>query len=55
MEKQMESLVVSTKNGLVWIEQSAHGEDAGIAINPEQVPLLIEWLNEAVAELATAS
>ena len=53
MEKRMEPLVVSTKSGLVWIEQSGGGEDAGIAINPEQVPVLIEWLKEAAAELVT--
>jgi hypothetical protein len=50
MEKRMEPLVVSTKDGLVWIEQSG-GEDAGIVLSPEQVPTLIKWLKEAAAEL----
>jgi hypothetical protein len=51
MEKRMEPFVVSTKSGLVWIEQSGGGEDAGIAISPEQVPILIKWLKDAAAEL----
>jgi hypothetical protein len=54
MEKKMEPLQVSTKDGIIWIEQSSAGEDSGIAINPEQVPVLIEWLKEAAAELTTA-
>ena len=52
MEKRMEPLTVFTKGELIWIEQSGGGEDAGIVINPDQVPVLIEWLKEATAELA---
>jgi len=51
MERRMEPLKVSTKNGLIWIERSGGGEDAGIAISPEQVPILIKWLKDAAAEL----
>ncbi len=55
MERRMEPLLVSTKSGLVWIEQNVSGEDSGVVLSPEQVPILSEWLKEAAAELATAS
>jgi hypothetical protein len=50
MEKRMEPFIVSTKGGLVWIEKGG-AEDAGIAVSPEQVPILVKWLQEAAAEL----
>jgi hypothetical protein len=51
MEKQMEPLSVRTHDGQIWIEQSHSGEDSGVMINPAQVPILVEWLREATAEL----
>ena len=51
MKKQMEPLTVSTRDGMIFIEQSFNGEDCGIAIHPEQIPTLVAWLNEAAAEL----
>jgi hypothetical protein len=40
-----------TNDGKIWIEQSDRGEDMGVVIDPAQVPVLIEWLQEAVAEI----
>lgn len=47
----MEAVEVSTKDGQIWIVQDCNGEDNGVVITPEQVPALVKWLNEAVAEL----
>ena len=47
----MEPLIVRTRDGQIWIEQSQNGEDYGIVIDPTQVPTLVAWLQEAVAEL----
>jgi hypothetical protein len=55
MEKKMEAVEVRTKDGQVWIVQDVNGEDNGIVINPEQVPALVKWLNEAAAELLSRS
>ena len=52
MEKRMEPLSVSTRGGQIWIEQEVVGEEHGVAIYPDQIPVLIEWLNEAAAEIA---
>jgi hypothetical protein len=52
MEKEMLSLIVSTTGRLVVIEQIQATEDGPIAIHPEQISILIEWLKEAAAELA---
>jgi hypothetical protein len=51
MEKRMEPLTVSTKDGQIWIEQSENGEDCGVMIAVDQVPILVKWLQEAAAEL----
>jgi hypothetical protein len=49
----MEQLLVATTNdGHILIEQSGYGEDgAGILIDPDQLPLLIKWLQEADEEI----
>ena len=47
----MEPLAVSTKDGQIVIVQDDLGNDHGIVIDPAQVPVLIEWLQEAVAEI----
>ena len=47
----MEPVSVNTKSGSIWIEQS-FGEDADrIVLHPSQIPTLINWLQEAVAEV----
>ena len=54
MERRMEPLEVRTADdGLIWIEQDQGQEDCGIAITPEQVPILRAWLEEAAAEIAS--
>jgi hypothetical protein len=53
MEKTMEPLVLRTDDEVIWLEQ--HLSDTvghqGIAVSIDQVPLLIEWLQEAAQEL----
>ena len=52
MEKCMESVSVVTHDGSVWIEQKYDsGDDAIVMLNPSQIPTLIKWLQEAVAEV----
>ena len=52
MEKRMEPLAVSTKNGQIWIEQRFGGDDDGaVVIDPSQVATLVQWLQEAATEL----
>jgi hypothetical protein len=53
MEKRMEPLIVTTREGQIWLEQDlGRGEDSsGVVIDTSQVPTLIEWLQEAVREL----
>ena len=55
MKRQMLELRVVTHNGLVSIEQNFGGpvdEVEYVEVHPDQIPLLIAWLNEAAAELA---
>jgi hypothetical protein len=53
MEKRMEPLKVRTTNdGQILIEQEFHSDDShGVFVDPSQVDLLIQWLQEAKAEL----
>jgi hypothetical protein len=52
MEKRMEPVSVSTKSGSVWIKQNYDsGEDGIVVVDPSQVPTLVQWLQEAAAEL----
>jgi hypothetical protein len=52
MEKRMEPVSVSTKNGSIWIEQKYDsGDECCVVLHPSQIPALIEWLHEAVGEL----
>ena len=53
MQKRMEPLsVATTGNGQILIEQTSYGEDdARILIDPDQLPLLIKWLQEADEEI----
>ena len=52
MKKRMEQVTVYTKEGQIWLE--ANEERDALIIDPAQVPLLIEWLQEAAAELLGA-
>jgi hypothetical protein len=51
MEKRMEPVSVKTHEGKIWIEQSELGDEISIILDPAQVPTLIQWLEEAAAEL----
>jgi hypothetical protein len=55
MQKRMETVEVSTKDGQIWIVQETNGEDNGVVVTPEQIPALVKWLSEAAAELLGAS
>jgi hypothetical protein len=52
MKRQVLSLGVYTDNDFIFIEQPDTGEISLISVSAEQVPLLIHWLQEAVAELS---
>ncbi|MGL6075318.1 MAG: hypothetical protein ACRC8S_14265 [Fimbriiglobus sp.] len=51
-------LRVRTKDGVVVIESSDSGSTHGswdtVAVSPERVPLLVQWLQDAAAELAAS-
>ncbi len=48
MEKRMDDVTVSNEGDTVVMTQVMIGQyDSNIALNPEQIPLLIEWLIEA--------
>ena len=53
MKKAIQPLSVRTQGGEILIEQDLGADDdsQSILIEPEQVPILIEWLQEAVKEL----
>jgi hypothetical protein len=51
MQKRMEPVAVSAKNGTIWIEQSYDsGPDCAVMLHPSQVPTLVKWLEEAARE-----
>lgn len=53
MKRRMEQVDVYTNNGQIWIEQANHPEEAvSVVIEAGQVPLLVQWLQEAAAELS---
>jgi hypothetical protein len=54
MEKRMEAVTVKTgKEGNILIEQEYVGNDQPnvIEITPDQVDVIVQWLQEAKAEL----
>ena len=53
MEKTIQPLSVRTRGGQILIEQDLGSDDdsQSIVIEPEQVAILIEWLQEAAKEL----
>ena len=53
MEKRMYDLSVSTTDsGEIHITQGDNDEDGFVIVRPEQVDALIQWLQEAKAEIA---
>ena len=53
MDNRMETVAVVTRDGMIWVEQGNHPEDnAAIMLHPDQVPLLIKWLQQALAEVS---
>ena len=52
MNKQMQDVRVRTEGGVVYIEQASLEDmnDTSIMLNPEQIDVLIQWLNEALSE-----
>jgi hypothetical protein len=59
MHKRMRDVTVYTDDdGLIGIEQNPNDQDDGverIRLTPEQVPLVIKWLEESVAGLKTST
>ncbi len=53
MNKKMEEVAVSTNDGLIEIDQPSNqnNNDYPIIIHPDQVDLLVKWLQEAQKEL----
>lgn len=52
MKRRMEQVHIYTEDGQVWIEQANDPDDVmKVVIEPGQVPLLVQWLQEAAAEL----
>jgi hypothetical protein len=52
MDRRMEAVAVVIRDGMVWIEQSSHPEDdVAIMLHPSQIPLLVEWLQQATTEI----
>jgi hypothetical protein len=49
----MEQITVYTKDGQIWMEASEESDES-LVVDPAQVPTLIEWLQEAAAELLGA-
>lgn len=51
--RRMEEVTVNTTTeGMIEIEQPAgHDEPSRIILTPEQVPILVKWLQEAAAEI----
>ncbi len=50
--RKFEPLTVKVLGQQVVLEQSYSGEDHAVSVTVEQVPLLIEWIQEAKAEIA---
>ena len=51
MQKQMQAVAIRVQSGSVFIEQDNGDEHPDcIEVHPEQVPLLVSWLQEAKEE-----
>ena len=54
MHRTMHPVEVSVENGLIYITQESHGTyDQVVCLHPDQVDILIRWLQEARNELET--
>ena len=53
MEKRAEQFAVSTNDDEIVISQERFGDDEDdiVVVTPEQIDLLIQWIQEARAEL----
>ncbi|HEX7861823.1 MAG TPA: hypothetical protein VF773_15925 [Verrucomicrobiae bacterium] len=52
MKRGSAEIIVETNNDMVEMTQTAGtGEQQSIVLLPDQIPMLIEWLNEAHQEL----
>ena len=53
MEKELQAIKVRTNDEWVVIEQDNYPEEpASILVSPEQIPILVKWLQEAAKEFA---
>ena len=44
-------LKLTTEKGQIWITQVWGIDDCGVEIDPSQLPTLMQWLQEAAAEI----
>jgi hypothetical protein len=52
MKKEMLEINITTNEGMIFISQpDPYNDYPPIIINPDQVPILIKWLEEAKAEI----
>jgi hypothetical protein len=57
MQKRMLELIVSTSEGIIYVEGPEYTNEKGepvrdyISLSPDQVDTLVAWLQEAKAEL----
>jgi hypothetical protein len=54
MKKAMENVGIFTEGGKVWIEQITGDPDPELqrmSLYPEQVPLFLKWMQDAISEL----
>ncbi len=56
MERRLEPLKIRTlqDQGEIVLEQQQGQEDVGIFLTPEQVPIVVKWLEEAAAEIVNS-
>jgi hypothetical protein len=52
MNKRMEPIEVTTREGSIFIIQNDGGNETIISIAPEQAEVLAKWLQEAAAEMS---
>jgi len=53
MQKTMKHVTVSTTDDSIIIEQEDQGESQGVVLSPEQIPLIVVWLQDAVKAFGT--
>ena len=55
MKKEMVPSIVETQNGRIFVSHGDDGPHESICVTVDQVDTLIEWLQEAKAELEQAA